>query len=646
MSDFAPSRPSERAATVSALSARATRVFEFLIELQRLRTKVVRNLDSYRSVLWYGDLPDVPEIVVPDPSREIEAWLSVERVERDSPPTPPAVLAPWITTTALRNSRSDQPVVGSRAVRAVEIVNADGEHEVATEEMLLADHPEVHEAFGRWLPTWKVWAELDRTQAAVAETYQQLYGIYQDSHALAETYETLLCFGYLTMRSGGQDVGRHLIAARVAVELDLDSGRLTVLPAPGDSTMSLEQDMLDPADTVPDDVRQVVLDTLTGLDDPWENEPSGVVGVLRTWVNGRSADAAYLPSWSSHSTTVDTTLPTVTFAPALILRERTRRSFIAACEQIIAQLRVGTEVPTGVRQFVDITDGVVSADEQRRWADKYADVETYFPKASNEDQRQIVQRLAESQTVVVHGPPGTGKTHTIANLVTDLLGHGQRVLITSNTTRALNVLKGQLPTEISDLCVSVTDDAVKGQADLEHSVTTILSQADAWNSTVADAEATTLRSRLAAARTNIAEALGELRSIQEQETYEYAPDIGDYFGTLQTIATRLNSEQERMSWIGAVPTEQPAITVEDAQRFLELLRRAPELTMRAGAVPAADQVPSPVGFDILQRRRTELDRQRRQSGDGPSDPRFRALSSTSATDRHTLRAALSDFIRR
>lgn len=37
--------------------------------------------------------------------------------------------------------------------------------------------------------------------------------------------------------------------------------------------------------------------------------------------------------------------------------------------------------------------------------------------------------------VVVEGPPGTGKTHTIANLVSALLARGQRILVTSETLR-------------------------------------------------------------------------------------------------------------------------------------------------------------------------------------------------------------------
>src|SRR4051794_29022401 len=182
----------------TSLNDRAIRVFEFLVELQRLRTRVTRSLDAYRSVLWYSTLPNSPEITTPGTDVESGVWLTVERVERDVPPSPPESLSPWLTATSLRDSRADRPSLSPRAVSAVEVVNSDGSTGMATVEMLLDEHPEIIEELDVWLPVWRNWADRDRARAAVAEVYHQVYAIYQDSHALAESYEVLLAFGYLT----------------------------------------------------------------------------------------------------------------------------------------------------------------------------------------------------------------------------------------------------------------------------------------------------------------------------------------------------------------------------------------------------------------------------------------------------------------
>lgn len=631
-----------------SIGDRAARIFEFLVELQRLRTRVVRSAETYRSVTWFADIPHEQGVASATDGVEDSAWLSVDRVERDAPPTPPKELRAWITDKALRDSAQAQPALSERTVRVIEVVTEDGTRERATEELLLHEHPAVIEALTAWAPEWQAWAQEDRPRAAVAELYHRVYAIYQDSRALAETYEVVLGFGLLNTRSGGQDVRRHLMTAAVTVELDLESGRLVVLPSPDAGPLSLEQDMLDPAGTVPDDVRQTIREMLAELGDPWAADPVGVSGVLRTWVNGSGARTSYSPVLvPPAASSLSSDFSTVTFAPALILRERTKRSFIAACEQIVAALRAGEPVPTGLRQFVEITDGRVPNDEQERWQESYTDDETYFPKPANEAQRQIVERLASHQTIVVQGPPGTGKTHTIANLISDLLGHGQRVLITSTTTRALKVLKEKLPFEISDLCVSVTDDAVKGQADLERSVSTILAQADVWNAGVADKEATHLRQKLVNARQSSGQALSELRSIREQETYEYAPEIGNYQGTLQSIAGRLAIEQPSLDWLGPVGTEHPTITTADAECHLRLLRRfTSELQAIARPVPPTESLPSPDDFEGLAGRRSELLDKSKSLAGALLTAEFDALATEQPAQREQLRVALLDLRRR
>ena len=71
---------------------------------------------------------------------------------------------------------------------------------------------------------------------------------------------------------------------------------------------------------------------------------------------------------------------------------------------------------------------------------------------------------------MVQGPPGTGKSHTIPNLVCSLLGGGKRVLVTSQTPRALKVLKGMIPKEMAALCVSLLGNDSTALKELEDSV--------------------------------------------------------------------------------------------------------------------------------------------------------------------------------
>lgn len=56
----------------------------------------------------------------------------------------------------------------------------------------------------------------------------------------------------------------------------------------------------------------------------------------------------------------------------------------------------------------------------------------------NESQQRAVSLCAESDLAFVWGPPGTGKTTTLARIVTTLAGMGLRVLVTSTTNAAVD----------------------------------------------------------------------------------------------------------------------------------------------------------------------------------------------------------------
>jgi hypothetical protein len=63
--------------------------------------------------------------------------------------------------------------------------------------------------------------------------------------------------------------------------------------------------------------------------------------------------------------------------------------------------------------------------------------------ADSSQQRAIASVLA-GQSRVIHGPPGTGKSQTITNLITSLAAVGQRILFVAEKKAALDVVKHRL----------------------------------------------------------------------------------------------------------------------------------------------------------------------------------------------------------
>ncbi|KAL7549498.1 hypothetical protein ACHAWF_012762 [Thalassiosira exigua] len=94
-----------------------------------------------------------------------------------------------------------------------------------------------------------------------------------------------------------------------------------------------------------------------------------------------------------------------------------------------------------------------------------------FPLPTSASQHRIHRLLADgAPAVVVEGPPGTGKTNSIGNIVCSYLAQGKRVLVTSKGAPALSVLRQRLPDCIRELCVDITTSESNGMKQLQQTV--------------------------------------------------------------------------------------------------------------------------------------------------------------------------------
>ncbi|CAB9500882.1 Uncharacterized ATP-dependent helicase MG140 [Seminavis robusta] len=95
-----------------------------------------------------------------------------------------------------------------------------------------------------------------------------------------------------------------------------------------------------------------------------------------------------------------------------------------------------------------------------------------FPLPTSEAQNRIADLLLRQHypAIVCEGPPGTGKTHTIANMISAYLCQGKRVLVTSKSAPALAVIRERLPKCVQDLVVDVSMSELAGMRQLQQTV--------------------------------------------------------------------------------------------------------------------------------------------------------------------------------
>jgi hypothetical protein len=121
-----------------------------------------------------------------------------------------------------------------------------------------------------------------------------------------------------------------------------------------------------------------------------------------------------------------------------------------------------------------------------------------FPLPTSDSQNRIADLLLAKNypTVVCEGPPGTGKTHTIANIICAYLCQGKRVLVTSKGAPALSVLRERLPSSVRDLVVDVSMSESVGMRQLQKTVERLANKVSWVNAAREEGRCETLKVRV------------------------------------------------------------------------------------------------------------------------------------------------------
>ena len=94
--------------------------------------------------------------------------------------------------------------------------------------------------------------------------------------------------------------------------------------------------------------------------------------------------------------------------------------------------------------------------------------DTYHIMDADSSQIAVIEDVKAGKDLVVEGPPGTGKSQTIANTIAELIAHGKSILFVSEKMAALQVVKGRLDAAgLGELCLEVHSNQTRKKAVLE-----------------------------------------------------------------------------------------------------------------------------------------------------------------------------------
>jgi very-short-patch-repair endonuclease len=648
---------------LTGASSKGTALLAFLRESAATRRKRAARYSEQDKILWLSEIPSAePACRSPffsDKPDDFGAlWLQVRKEEMPTRPPVPDILAPWVRDIDLDNPHCEPELLSEIYALAAGQAQDTREPQVTSSTAIneerdlcrLEDNPEVEEAWVDYLTDqWWPWAQEMRRWRLVQGIYDSLDFMRRRLEEGQERYELILAIGFLEWKdSTGTDVARHVLTAPAELTFEASRGVITVEPAASFERFVVELDMLELQDRPPLDESK--LDELLEALDIHAWDTTLVTPVLREIAN-RLRSHAQVEEAPKPSHSYDEH-PRLRFAPALVLRERRPTAY----EELVRKFHKYAshdELESTYPWLRLLSEGdhpaaqphrTFTASEPTKPGSASID-RLLFPLPTNEEQRQIVNRLQADPCVLVKGPPGTGKSHTIANLICHLLASGNKVLVTAHSPKALTVLRGLLPSDIRDLCLTAVGSSMEDKRLLEESVRGILRRWDTRRPPEEEQQAIERAEReLRELEDELATIERDLQAFREAETYSHELP-GGYSGTAAQIARALAEQEQEFSWFPELPSDiefpldpaQSNFFTQAHARFTAEIRA--ELENDVGAADLA----SPEQFSELVTRLTAAEQAMQQASRDVDEAAIQLLGESSTITLDRLRGAVREL---
>ncbi|MEE2745231.1 MAG: AAA domain-containing protein, partial [Bdellovibrionota bacterium] len=389
----------------------------------------------------------------------------------------------------------------------------ENEQEVP-EFIFLKDNPHLLKEWENFYSkVWEPWAKNNNSLKEVEGLYQKLR-LFQEIDKKKEAIEVVFGVGLLEFEENGKEIKRHLFTN--GVNLKCQDENLSVCF--NNERPSLEQDMLDTKDWPSHDVLLKIKDILFSKQENFNNKAT-LQEIFDLWEKKG-----------------------ITFSPALILRKKSRKDFIKFISKICEEITKSSFLPEGFKNFIDLQP---EPEKNNNCSDQ---LPPYFPLISNKEQEKILKVLEENKSVLVQGPPGTGKSHSIANLISHFLAQGKRVLVSSETPRALSIIKEKLPKELQDLCLHFLENEKELIKSFEFSVKNIIKEHQNPDYEFQKERILILEDDLKKRREQFKKLYGNLHLMRDYENTIYNNKFGTYKGTLSQITKQLLEEKATLGW--------------------------------------------------------------------------------------------------
>ncbi|MFN3146963.1 MAG: AAA domain-containing protein [Paracoccaceae bacterium] len=218
----------------------------------------------------------------------------------------------------------------------------------------------------------------------------------------------------------------------------------------------------------------------------------------------------------------------------------------------------------------------------------------FFPLPFNEEQGRISDMIDDPKlhVVGVSGPPGTGKSHSIANIISHQMAMGKRVLVTARTPEAIAAVRQKLPEALQPLVIASVGTDRESAQQLQEAVSELSREVVNLDTDEALARKTQLERQIVECDRAAEKADDDLAEIARANLAQMTWNGATH--TPMELVDILAESAEAHNWFTDRPSKAPPAQLED---LLDRLRSsmpalAADIVYAGAGLPEPDDLPT------------------------------------------------------
>lgn len=447
---------------MSDCKERIEALFTYIKSVLELGFKVNTDISKYKSdfLRIEKDFPKINLIKTIFDNPDQEEFFIIKYPEIKPPPSYPKILEGWMY------NYPDQP----------EVLLEDESNELSEE-----NNTKRKNAWVEFKPEWEKWREDNKDKLSVEKIFRRLYTLASERD---ERYEFVIGHGIVsweTMKKSKDKVFKTiinypLVTREVNVNFDANSKTLKI-ESIEDNEFALEDLVI--ADYIGDvkEVKELFneMDYDITAKESYISLFENILNRFQDPITHNLANGILVEDKQQNPLEVTNKLK-IFDTWVLCYRKRRQNAEIKDIENFLEIINQDEELKSNsLNSFIADASNEIEEFTYREYNETQIlqDKKVLFPLPFNEEQINILDRVEKFNNVIVLGPPGTGKSHTIANLISHFLARGERVLVASQKDQALDVLLEKIPEKLRGFCIPILTNISDGQNKMQEAFTCI-----------------------------------------------------------------------------------------------------------------------------------------------------------------------------